>query len=133
MTGSRPDRGVVNSVFGSELPQASSDERDPEVLVAAPQLGAVPLLLIDGRLVGARDLDPWEIRDLASSAISQLSDEDIRARGVQASFEPFLIGLSSRVDGVYLHIDLDVLDPSEAPVNHAARCSWRAGVCAAQN
>jgi hypothetical protein len=24
------DRSVVNSVFGSELPQASSDERDPE-------------------------------------------------------------------------------------------------------
>jgi hypothetical protein len=26
----RPERGVVNSVFGVELPQASSDERDPD-------------------------------------------------------------------------------------------------------
>lgn len=31
MTAKGPDRSVVNSVFGSELPQASSDERDPEV------------------------------------------------------------------------------------------------------
>jgi hypothetical protein len=30
MTAERPDRDLVNSVFGAELPQASSDERDPD-------------------------------------------------------------------------------------------------------
>ena len=29
MTTSGPDRDAVNSVFGEELPQTSSDERDP--------------------------------------------------------------------------------------------------------
>ena len=29
MTGQGPDRGSVDRVFGSDLPQASSDERDP--------------------------------------------------------------------------------------------------------
>ena len=31
MTTRPPDRVTVNSVFGTDLPQASSDERDPEV------------------------------------------------------------------------------------------------------
>ena len=30
MSAPRPDRAAVNKIFGSELPQASSDERDPE-------------------------------------------------------------------------------------------------------
>ena len=29
MDGSRPDRESVNRIFGTELPQVSSDERDP--------------------------------------------------------------------------------------------------------
>ena len=32
MTTPRPDRATVNKIFGSELPQASSDERDPEAV-----------------------------------------------------------------------------------------------------
>ena len=35
MTVDRPDRGLVNSVFGSELPQASSDERDVDMSAEA--------------------------------------------------------------------------------------------------
>jgi len=30
LTAKRPDRGLVNSIFGAELPQASSDEREPD-------------------------------------------------------------------------------------------------------
>lgn len=29
MGAQKPDKGSVNRVFGAELPQASSDERDP--------------------------------------------------------------------------------------------------------
>ena len=29
MAGPKPDREAVNRVFGAELPQASTDERDP--------------------------------------------------------------------------------------------------------
>ncbi len=68
-------------------------------------------------LIGARDLDPWETRDLADSAITSLRVEDIRAKGVRGVFEPFLDRLVQEVDQVYLHVDLDVLDPKEASVN----------------
>jgi len=69
-------------------------------------------------LIGARDLDPWEIEDLANSSITELRVEDIRANGVQGAFEPFLEKLAPEVDQVFLHIDMDVLDPGEAPANH---------------
>jgi arginase len=69
-------------------------------------------------LIGARDLDPWETRDLAASAIADLRVEDIRAKGVRGAFEPFLEKLSREVDQVYLHIDIDVHDPEEVPANH---------------
>jgi hypothetical protein len=36
MTAEVPDRSVINSIFGSELPQASSDERDHD---ARPESG----------------------------------------------------------------------------------------------
>ena len=35
MTTQPPDRATVNSVFGTELPQESSDERDPDVTADA--------------------------------------------------------------------------------------------------
>ena len=69
-------------------------------------------------LIGARDLDPWEIRDLADSAITSLCVEDIRAEGVRSAFAPFLAKLEREVDHVYLHIDIDVHDPVKVPANH---------------
>jgi hypothetical protein len=30
MSTARPDRTAVNKIFGTELPQTSSDERDPD-------------------------------------------------------------------------------------------------------
>jgi hypothetical protein len=30
MSKTRPDRAAVNKIFGAELPQTSSDERDPD-------------------------------------------------------------------------------------------------------
>ena len=59
-------------------------------------------------LVGARDLDPTEEARLAASAIVR---PDI------ASLEGALDELAGRTNAVYLHIDLDVLDPSEGKAN----------------
>lgn len=68
-------------------------------------------------LIGVRDLDPLEAMDLANSAITKLRVEDIRTKGVAQSFGPFLEKLAREVDQVYLHIDVDVHDPREAPAN----------------
>ena len=41
----------------------------------------------------------------------------VLASGVEGTFKPFLERLAREVDQVYLHIDLDVHDPEEAPAN----------------
>ena len=64
-----------------------------------------------------RDLDSLEAEDLENSAITKLRVEDIRAKGVARTFGPFLEKLARQVDQVYLHIDVDVHDPADAPAN----------------
>jgi arginase len=59
-------------------------------------------------LVGARDLEPTEKERLATSAV---------VRADAASLESALDELAERVHTVYVHIDLDVLDPSEGKAN----------------
>jgi arginase len=58
-------------------------------------------------LVGARDLDPLERSLLAESRVTVLRPADVNERLPAA-----LDGLRKRVGDVYVHIDLDVLDPA---------------------
>lgn len=59
-------------------------------------------------LVGARDLEPTEEERLAASAV---------VRADAATLEDKLDELAGRTGSVYVHIDLDVLDPSEGKAN----------------
>ena len=63
--------------------------------------------------VGGRDLEPAERDLLASSAIAWVRETDIGSGGL----EPPLAALSRRVAEIYLHVDLDVLDPSALEAN----------------
>jgi arginase len=62
-------------------------------------------------LAGVRDLDPREEERLAASGVM---------RADAASLAEALAVLRSRVDAVYVHVDLDVLDPSEGVANDLA-------------
>jgi arginase len=65
-------------------------------------------------LAGARDFDPLEVRRLEASAVTHLRPEELdRLAGALAAITP-------APSGVYLHVDLDVLDVDEARVNGAA-------------
>jgi arginase len=65
-------------------------------------------------LVGARDLDPPEQERLERSAVRWVRPGE--------PLEAALDALAERVRDVYLHVDLDVLDPSEGQANrYAAR------------
>jgi arginase len=70
-------------------------------------------------LVDVRDLDDGERQYLRSSPVRVVASSSLHAEGVRAALAPALDGLRPRTGEVYLHIDLDVLDPAAAPgVSH---------------
>lgn len=71
-------------------------------------------------LVGVRDLDPGEVRLLEASTVSVCRYETIRERGIGPTLEPELTVLAARTKSVYVHVDLDVLDPELAVANEFA-------------
>jgi arginase len=60
-----------------------------------------------------RDTDPLEQELLDRSEIQQLSLEDVRARSANLHRE--LKRLSETTDAIYIHVDMDALDPREVP------------------
>ncbi len=62
-------------------------------------------------LAGVRDTDPLEQDLLDRSAIELLSVDDIRARS--AGIDRQMKRLSDLTDVIYVHVDMDVLDPRE--------------------
>lgn len=83
------------------------------LLATIPGARAVPETAVV--LAGARSFDdPSEVARLEASSIRQLSCEELRTP--EALVEQ--IGrLSPEISGLYVHIDLDVLDRTIAPVN----------------
>lgn len=70
--------------------------------------GLRPVPAENALLVSARDLDPTEAVRVAASDLRR-ADTD--------TLEPALDELATRVDAVYLHVDLDVIDPAVARAN----------------
>jgi arginase len=62
-------------------------------------------------LAGARDLDPLEQDLLDRSAVERLSVQDIKTRS--ASIADQMKRLEGLTDVIYVHVDMDVLDPPE--------------------
>ncbi|HJU64524.1 MAG TPA: arginase family protein [Gemmatimonadaceae bacterium] len=63
-------------------------------------------------LIGARDLDPLEAAALERSKVRRVAVDDLR-RALPAA----IVDTRARSSPAYLHLDLDVLDPREAPIN----------------
>lgn len=66
-------------------------------------------------LLGTRDLDPLERDRLQNSQVTVLAPEHVRT-----SLDAALHELSTRTREVYVHVDLDVLDPGEGRANALA-------------
>lgn len=62
-------------------------------------------------LAGARDVDPLEQDLLDRSAVERLSVEDLKSR--PATVNRQMERLSGLTDVIYVHVDMDVLDPAE--------------------
>ncbi|MEW6080563.1 MAG: arginase family protein [Bacillota bacterium] len=65
--------------------------------------------------VGARDLDPYEEAFLERSRVTVVSCQEVNEPGLQARTARNLGKMLRGHDAVYLHVDVDVLDPSVMP------------------
>jgi arginase len=86
-----------------------------EMAAAVPGFRPLP----DCRILhlGGRDFDPGERERLEAAGVVLLDAAALRRHGPGAAMRPALAALANVVRGVYLHIDLDALDPDEAPAN----------------
>ena len=73
----------------------------------------LPLTDADIVMAAVRDLDPEERSLVEAHGIVQLSTEDLRDRS--ESLHAQMRRLSETTDLIYVHVDMDVLDPGEVP------------------
>ena len=66
-------------------------------------------------VIGARDLDPGEKRNLREAGVMVQSMEQIDRIGMVSALEKAIHRISRDVDGLYLSFDMDALDPRHAP------------------
>lgn len=82
------------------------------------QLWDEPVPVIDPKkiaIVGARDLDEGEKVNLQDAGAMVMSMEQIDRYGMVTVLEKAIERVSRDVDGIYLSLDLDSLDPEHAP------------------
>lgn len=82
--------------------------------VSAGEVGLHPVPEERVVLAGARDLDPAEVSYLDDGGVAGVGPEE-----AAGALRGWLEGLEN-VDAAYLHVDLDVLDPSVGRANHFA-------------
>jgi arginase len=70
--------------------------------------------------VGSRDLDMQERKMFEEAHIPLLTKNPIGDKDILSTFEAAIITLKNRVDGVYVHIDMDVLETEQGKPNHLA-------------
>ncbi len=66
-------------------------------------------------VIGARDLDPGEKRNLREAGVMVQGMEQIDRMGIVTALEKAIDRVSRDVDGIYLSLDMDALDPRHAP------------------
>lgn len=128
---SAPDAGPLR--VGMVWIDAHGDYNTPETTLSG-MLGGMPVAVAAGDalhrmrrqarlddplrreellMVAVRDMDPLEEARIVEHGLARLSTEDLRDRPDRVRAE--MQRLASAVDLVYVHIDLDVLDPAEIP------------------
>jgi arginase len=70
--------------------------------------------------IGGRDVGEQEQRLFAESQITHVPPDAVRSSTLRTLLHPVLLKLQAQRRSIYLHIDLDVLDPTEAIANEYA-------------
>jgi len=82
------------------------------------QLWDEPLPIVDPKnvaIIGVRDLDAGEKRNLSQAGVMVMSMEQVDRLGLVACMEKAFERISEDMDGIYLSFDMDVMDPRHAP------------------
>ncbi|PWH15092.1 MAG: arginase [Anaerolineae bacterium] len=87
---------------------------DPR-LIALWETSTPPLDPRRVAVIGARDLDPGEKRNLKEAGVMVMGMEQIDRLGMVQAVEKALERISRDVDGIFLSFDMDSLDPRHAP------------------
>lgn len=69
----------------------------------------------DIALVGLRDIDPLEQESLRKSGVHVFTMHDIDRRGLAAVMDQAISLVSANTEGFHVSLDLDALDPRDAP------------------
>jgi len=80
--------------------------------------GFAPVPGSDVILAGSSDVEPHERERIDASGVTYLSDRALNGGDGGSRLEAALDRMSERVEGIHLHIDLDVHDPKVARANH---------------
>ena len=86
--------------------------------VAATIPGFRPLAEENLVLVGARDLDAEEQRQLEKSGINLIRTTDGGNTEILEGIVAALTALKSRINGIYLHVDMDAFEIGSGAANH---------------
>ena len=104
-----PDTTPSGNVHGMPFAVALGIARDP--FPAALRGSADPRC---AALVGIRDVDEGEREHIRASGVTALTIADIDRLGMGPVMEK-AIEVAARGDGIHLSLDMDVIDPNEAP------------------
>lgn len=88
--------------------------------LAASIPGFHPISGVNVLHVGARDFSPEEKSLFDCSGVAVVGADIVRKTGIREALGRAIEALRARVQRVYLHVDLDVLDPAETPANEFA-------------
>lgn len=108
---------TTQSGFLDGMPLATATGRCWKAL-AKTIPGFAPVRESNVILVGARDLDPEEQRQLEQSGINLIRAQGLADRAILKSIGTALSGLPDRLAGIYLHIDMDAFEIGEGAANH---------------
>lgn len=75
----------------------------------------VPIPAASVLLVGTRDIDAEEQQRLDRSELQVARADEIKRSGLLETLLPKLEQLQTQVSEIYLHLDIDALDPQDAP------------------
>ncbi len=106
-----PSTSPSGNVHGMPLAAALGlDEFADKVWANAPSLSPENVVL-----VGLRSVDPPEVETIRDQGFTAYTMSDIDERGITDVVEEAMTAAADGVDGVHVSLDLDWLDPKEAP------------------